>query len=528
MTSSSPSRGQHRYRYSMMSTPKHDTAVREVRSREGSMEEEQHQNAGEEHEPISWKKQVLVDVKLSWHRETYTGALAFNIATFILPALYSTLSKLWVARIDSSRVMTIDLYAYIGVVVEVVNEGLARASYLIIGDKSSRSFRERVQLTHTLILVQSILGFIISIGFLAGASTFVKGFVAVEIRDASVAYVRIQSFSALSLAIEYAVNASTRALDKPDVPLIISSLKFAINIVLDLILISNFHVRGIAPSIEMQAGIQLTCNLVAAFAGLGYFIYTTSFSRTAEVHRDASEFSLKPSLSALKVLIKPGFIFFLESVIRNALYLWLVHSIVSMHEDYATAWGVFVTIRWGLIMVPVQALEATTLTFIGHSWGHFVHTFPQSSKILATKRQLWDITRWAFYSIVIALMVEVPICLFMSFFGAERFAYYLSNSSTVAAIAAHMWRTVDWCYIFYAVSTQLAAILMATRPSWYLYQSFASNLIYVLPWVVVAQTGGMTPNNAWTYHGLVVGGSLVFSFFVILVWDGLWASNLCI
>jgi hypothetical protein len=73
------------------------------------------------------------------------------------------------------------------------------------------------------------------------------------------------------------------------------------------------------------------------------------------------------------VLLRPGFITFLESAIRNALYLWLVAGIVALSEDYATAWGVFTTIRWGLVMVPVQALEATSLTFIGHSWGGLKH-----------------------------------------------------------------------------------------------------------------------------------------------------------
>ena len=72
-------------------------------------------------------------------------------------------------------VITTDIYTYIGVVAEVLNEGLPRASYLIIGDTSSRNFRERVQLTHTLILFQSILGFIMSIGFVGGSSTFAKG-----------------------------------------------------------------------------------------------------------------------------------------------------------------------------------------------------------------------------------------------------------------------------------------------------------------------------------------------------------------
>lgn len=61
----------------------------------------------------------------------------------------------------------------------------------------------------------------------------------------------------------------------------------------------------------------------------------------------------------------------MESAIRNAIYLWIVHEIVQLGETYATAWGVFNTIRWGLIMVPVQALETSTLAFVGHNWAFF-------------------------------------------------------------------------------------------------------------------------------------------------------------
>ncbi|KAH8710287.1 hypothetical protein GQ44DRAFT_714427 [Phaeosphaeriaceae sp. PMI808] len=388
-------------------------------------------------------------------------------------------------------VVTTDAYTYIGVVAEVLNEGLPRASWLIIGDKASRSFRSRLQLTHTLILFQSTLGLIMSIAFVAGASIFAQGFVPVEVRAASVTYVRISAFSCLSSAIEYSVNASTRALDKPDVPLIVSSTKFALlvgNSVLDLILISKFHVNGVTPTVNIQAGISLACNLTSAFAGL-----------ISLIHSDNSNTKTTPSLSALLILFKPGSLFFLESAIRNALYLWLIHSIVGLGSDYATAWGVFSTICWGLIMVPVQALEATTSAFIGHSWGAF--------------RKSLNIPK------------PLPLCLLMSFFGARPFALYLSNSDTVADIAAHMWRTIDWCYIFYAVSTQLATILLATRPLWYLYQSLVSNLMYVLPWAVVCQVVELKPEDAWTYHSLVFGGSLVFSFFDVIV-DGIWAWTL--
>ena len=63
-----------------------------------------------------------------WSKDRYAGSLLFNVAAFVLPALYATLSKLWVANIDASRVATTDSYTYIGVVAEVLNEGLPRAA----------------------------------------------------------------------------------------------------------------------------------------------------------------------------------------------------------------------------------------------------------------------------------------------------------------------------------------------------------------------------------------------------------------
>lgn len=453
--------------------------------------------------------------------DRYSGALLFNLAAFILPALYGTLSKLWVANIDSSFVATTDVFTYVGVIAEVLNEGLPRASWVIIGDKASRSLAERLQLTHTLIAIQSLLGFIMSLAFVAGASTFAKGFVPVEVRKASLTYVRISAFSALTVAIETAVATSTRALDKPDVPLVISSLKFAVNIILDLLIISKFRVGSHKPMVNIQGGIQLACNLASAICGLAYFLQTNS---RASSRPNASP---RPTFQALKVLARPGALFFAESAVRNALYLWLVSTIVSMGSDYATALGVFNSIRWGLVMVPVASLEATAVTFIGHAWGDWRHSIGvDQRKPKAQWKAIRTLLKPAALSVSIALAIEVPLCLFLSFWGAESFARYLSGSAKVAKITARLWRTIDWCYIFYAVSTQLATVLVATRPRWYLHQSLVSNLAYVLPWAIVCQVVDLKPENAWTYHSLVFGGSLVFSFFDIILFDAMWIWTL--
>ncbi|KAF6785725.1 hypothetical protein CSOJ01_15549 [Colletotrichum sojae] len=461
----------------------------------------------------------------SLRRTTYTGALLFNLAAFILPALYATLSKLWIAELDASLVATTDAYTYIGVVAEVINEGLPRAAWVIIGDKASRSLAQRLQLTHTLIAFQAVLGLVMSLAFLGGAQAFAKGFVPEEIREDSVEYVRIAAFSALAGAVETAVASATRALDRPDVPLVIVSAKFAANIVLDLLLISRVRVGSHQPTVNMQAGIQLACGLASAAVGLAYFIWrnTLRFERERETAEDPDA-TTRPSPRALLTLLRPGVWTFSESAVRNALYLWLVSNIVSMGATYATAWGVFNTIRWGLVMVPVQALEQTSLAFVGHAWGSWRRSIGVGTIYppRVNRHTLLGIVSPALKSLSIAIAIEVPVCLFLTFFGARPFARYLGGSDEVAAVTAMMWRTVDWCYIFYAASTMLATVLLATRPRWYLWQSLASNLLYVLPWAVVCQVKEPDAGSAWTYHRWVFGGSLVFSFVDILVVDGIW------
>ncbi len=114
-------------------------------------------------------------------------------------------------------------------------------------------------------------------------------------------------------------------------------------------------------------------------------------------------------------------------------------------------------------------------------------------------------------SCLIAIAIEVLLCISLATYGTRRLAFSLSQSDAVAVITKRMWKTIDWCYIFYAVSTQLASILLATRPLRYLYQSLISNLCWVLPWAVVVTRTRLNPNDALTYRSIVFGGSLVFS-----------------
>lgn len=231
-----------------------------------------------------------------------------------------------------------------------------------------------------------VLGLLLTVVFVASAEKLAGAFVPIEVRETSLKYVRISSVQAFSSAIEVSVSASTRALDHPDVPLVISSTKVTINIILDLLIISKFHVGTHTPSINTQAWIRMSCDLIAAACGLLYFLLISIRIQKSDPE---STGRAKPSLAALLVLIPPGVWTFFESALRNAIYLWLVSGIVGMGSNYATAWGVFNTIRWGVIMVPVSALEQSTLAFVGHAWGRWrAEVGPSERRPKASRRDI--------------------------------------------------------------------------------------------------------------------------------------------
>ena len=117
--------------------------------------------------------------------------------------------------------VTTDTYTYIGVVAEVLNEGLPRAAYLIIADKN-RTQLDRLNLCFTLIVFQMSVGLVMSLAFVGGAAQFASGFVPEDVRQASITYIRISAFVSLTSATETAVSFATRSIDRPDVPLIIN------------------------------------------------------------------------------------------------------------------------------------------------------------------------------------------------------------------------------------------------------------------------------------------------------------------
>lgn len=86
---------------------------------------------------------------------------------------------------------------------------------------------------------------------MGGARNFADNFVPVEVREANIIYIRIGTFNAFSFLNEMVIAFAIRAFNRPNVPLIINSVKFAVNIILDLLFIFKIHFGSHKPTINI-------------------------------------------------------------------------------------------------------------------------------------------------------------------------------------------------------------------------------------------------------------------------------------
>ena len=142
------------------------------------------------------------------------------------------------------------------------------------------------------------MGFM-SVVFVAATEAFAASFVPSDVRKSSLNYARLSAPVALSSVIQVAVSSCTRALDKPDIPFVISLIGVVCNIVGH----SKFHVGSFKPTILMQAGIRLACDTTSALVGLGYYIY---LANGIQRQRKESEERVRPNIKALKTLASPA------------------------------------------------------------------------------------------------------------------------------------------------------------------------------------------------------------------------------
>lgn len=298
---------------------------------------------------------------------------------FALPALYSTLSIMWVANIDCSSVQLTQTYTYLQTINEAITEA-GRSCYNVIGDFTNRSRIQKFSLMNTLVSILVIMSFIIVIVISGARVSFVDNFTNGSAHSTAVVYVVIAAWAMFMNTISTLISGCLRSMGYFNLTMYASIIKKSLNIFLDFALISKVRVGWITPTVVTTGWIRFGCEAVA----MVFILLVTlleqwrelkkrdggSSSTSSEVARGAVEWKLlTPSYRNIHVLSSAPVYCFLKSAYRNMIYLILQHNIIQVRPKYVTAFGNFSTIRWGIIMVINQTFEAVFEVFIASVWG---------------------------------------------------------------------------------------------------------------------------------------------------------------
>lgn len=456
----------------------------------------------------------------------FLGALAFNALAFLLPASLTTLSKTWLPRTDSSHIGTSNEFQCLDFTSKLLNEGVPRAAWIVIGDTASRTYSERLRLTHTLMLFQLVISFVVFLLFSMLADLFVTPGLSDENHGRTLAYVRLIAGSMIPSAVETALVISSRALDRPDIPLVISFTNYILNIILGV------HLGAILPAEKWGANADLTtqteltllCNILSLLAGLAYYVYSAIFRS----HNLLSTSRLRPGLASLSALWQPGMNTLLESLLRNLLSIFATSSIGSMRLLHASSWLIFTDLRWGLLMAPTRAFEAAALTHVAHNWSQ-LHA--QAGLAAERVRISWGrvrlITQPARAAIALNIALEVPVSIFMGVWAMQHYASWsASNTSDIAQVAGQMWRASGWAYLCYVMSLPVGAVLLASKPRWWLSASLGPQILWVLPWALACSGRKIDQMKARWYYESVFEGTLVVTSVCVMVGMVLWVRSI--
>lgn len=413
-----------------------------------------------------------------------------------------------------------DTFNYLGIIAEALNEGLPKAAWRTIANRRDWRTDERYGMANTLILVQSCLALILMVATCSGAARFAQGFVPAAIRAQSLSYIRLTSVSTACSMVNAGLSSSARGLDHPDIPLLLAVVKTVVNIILDLLLLSPFRPFQSHPTVNTQAIVRACCDLGATSISIVAFVIKQKRESRQEARWRAAKANV--SVFALKSIGKVGVWYQIEALPRTAVSLWLLSLIISQGSRWATAYGVFFTIRIGFGFVPLLAIEASCQTYTGHAWGLVAGegSTPDKMDRQEKVRRLKILYRSVAISTLLTCAIEILMYFGIGFGFGHQLAFYLSGSKSVADLTVSIWLMIDWGYIFLAMFFQVSSIILIAKPSWYFYQSLLITLVFALPmtiafwralndehtstvWFVIASAGvyavQFLNNLAWTY-----------------------------
>lgn len=383
------------------------------------------------------------------------------ILTGFLPTLYTTVRIFYLGNMPGDWGFNIaSQMAWVGLIYEIVQEALILPLFFLLG-KSLQIKDEFENKVRTGLFVTFGVYFVISLILII----FTKPLVIlmaqnVDLIDATVSYVRIESVAALFSTLTRFIILVLVTMKKPDYMYYLLGIQMLMSILLDTFLVSglsfslNMGVNGIAISNIL---VNLTM-LIIALVLLNRENVKVLFNKT------------KPSFEWLKEWYQVGKFSGLESFVRNLAFMVMIIRIVNEVSEQGSYW-IANNFIWFWLLLPVLALGDLVKKEVGEDVDN-IRTKTFGYFVIIT-------------IIVVAWLISIPVW--------KPFLQYVMNVSEYEKVYGIVTLQLVF-YITFAYNNIMDSTFYGVgKTNYMLYQSLIINVFYYGIAFILYITKAFTP-----------------------------------
>ncbi len=387
--------------------------------------------------------------------------MGFLILALLIPRIYSLTNTFWVGHIDYSALAIAEQYEFIGILIEIVNETLPFGILALV----SQNFRSRENIIKQLV-AGIVLQLVLSVGMALFIFLNINQFVdfigtAPELVNQTISYLSFRTLALPFASLSLLLIIGLKSMDRAKLALGIVCINVAINMVLDIVLVS-----------QLPFSLQLGLNGVALgylISNIFYFVVTVLMTiRTLKLVRP--DLTINHIKQQTKPLFSIGGWTGIDSFVRNFFYFFVLQILNFMGPNQFAGFQLFQRLMW-TALIPVIALADGTSIRVGNYLNN-----PDASR---------KIPRLLLTSCFLAFALIGGFGL-LGLVAIDTLGFIFTENPEVVRYSSEMfyWQIIP--YILFAIAMNLRGIFFGTGKTYYiLIISLILNLAIIFPFFVM-------------------------------------------
>ncbi|MCF2138341.1 MAG: polysaccharide biosynthesis C-terminal domain-containing protein [Candidatus Thorarchaeota archaeon] len=383
--------------------------------------------------------------------------MLFIFLALLIPRIYSIMNTYWIGHIDYSSLAIAEQYEFMGILIEIVNETIPFGILALV----SQSYKDRNSVVRQFvagITLQLILSTTLAVIILANMSSFVD-FIGTspELAAQTVSYLSLRAIALPFASLSLLLVVGLKSMDRAKLALGIVVVNVAVNMVLDIFLVSPYPF-SLHLGLEGVAIGYLISNVL--YCGLALIASVVTLKMRL------SEWGLQSILHESRPLFGVGGWTGIDSFVRNFFYFFVLQVLNFMGPNQYAGFQLFQRIMW-TALIPVIAISQGTSIRVGN----YLNEKNRESKIHSL------IT----VSVILALLIIGGFGI-IGIFAIDAMGYFFTSNAEIVHYSTVMfwWQIIP--YILFAVSMNLKSVFYGTGKTYnILIISIILNLCIIVP-----------------------------------------------